>query len=210
MRRRDTRCKQWKRVHDVPLSSLVVCHLCLPFIISLFIFCSALLFLFLLFSLSLVNIYTCIRSHILSLSLSHLLPLTPLFFSFASCFVLSSSLFPSHTSEKYSGGSSRSSSGSSSSQIRERARKRERERWKKSERNVERENDRRGERGRTEQVPARGGWGCRRARGSDLESGGVGGKGMVARREGKERGDGRTGILSSNGVAANHRTWAQP
>lgn len=124
--------------------------------------------------------YICAYARIFSLffylSLSHLLPLTPLFFSFASCFVLSLSLFPSHTSEKYSGGSSRSSSGSSS-QIRERARKGERERWKKSERNVERENDRRGERGRTEQVPARGGWGCRRARGSDLESGG-------SRREG--------------------------
>lgn len=39
---------------------------------------------------------------------------------------------------------------------------------------------------------------------------GVGGKGMPARWEGKGRGDGRTGILSSNGVAANHRTWAQP
>lgn len=61
MRRRDTRCKQWKRVHDVPLSSLAVSRLRFSFIISLFIFCSALLFPFLLFSLSLVNIYMCIR-----------------------------------------------------------------------------------------------------------------------------------------------------
>jgi len=80
---------------------------------------------------------------------------------------------------------------------REKERGRETDRWKKSERSVKRENDRRGEKGRAEQVPARGGWGCRRARGSDLESGG-------SRREG------RTGILSSNGVAANRRTWAQP
>lgn len=158
------------------LSSLVVSRLYLSFIISLFIFCSALLFPFLLFSLSLVT-YICAYARIYTrlISLSHPLPLTPLFFSFSSCFILSLSLFPSHTSEKYSRGSSRSSSGSSS-QIRERERER-RERWKKSERNVERENDRRGERGRTEQVPARGGWGCRRARGSDLESGG-------SRREG--------------------------
>lgn len=162
--------------------------------VSLFSRCSSSLSLFYYLSLHLLlgtslsfsSLFSVTRQHIyvhtlaytlvssISLSLSHPLPLTPLFFSFSSCFVLSLSLFPSHTSEKYSRGSSRSSSGSSS-QIRER--EKEREGGGKSERNVERENDRRGERGRTEQVPARGGWGCRRARGSDLESGG-------SRREG--------------------------
>lgn len=100
--------------------------------------------------------------------------------SLSLCFVLSSSFLQSHTPEKYSRGSSRSSSsgGSSGSQI---ECERKIDRWKKSESSVERENDRRGERGRAEQVPARGGWGCRRARGSDLESEGKEGVGGAAR-----------------------------
>lgn len=88
MRRRDTRCKQWKRVHDVPLSPLIVSRLCLSFIISLFIFRSAFLFPFLLFSLSLVNIYMCIRLYILvflSIFLFPFLTLCP----FLRCFSLS-------------------------------------------------------------------------------------------------------------------------
>lgn len=133
VRRRDTRCKQWKRVHDVPLSSLVGSRLRFSFIISLFIFCSALLFPFLLISLSLVNIYMCIRSHIhsfLSISLSHPLPLTPLFFSFSSYLVLSLSLFPSHTSEKYSRGSRAAAAAAAAARY-VRAREKEKEREKR-------------------------------------------------------------------------------
>lgn len=147
-----------------------VCSLSLLHYLPLSIFCSTPLLLLLLFSLSLAA-YTCAHARVYT-RLSCSLPLSPLFPSLflSLCFVLSSSSLQSHTPEKYSRGSSRSSSssgGSSGSQI---ECERKIDRWKKSESSVERENDRRGERGRAEQVPARGGWGCRRARGSDLES----------------------------------------
>lgn len=56
------------------------------------------------------------------------------------------------------------------------------------------------ERGRAEQVPAVLGW----------VAGGCGDPGELGRAGGPRGGRRRTGILSSNGVAANQRTWAQP
>lgn len=95
MRRRDTRCKQWKRVHDVPLSSPVIFRLCLFHYLSLHLPLGTSLSFSSLFSVTRQHIYVHTLAYTLvsSLSLSHPLSLTSLFFSFSSCCVLSLFLF---------------------------------------------------------------------------------------------------------------------